>query len=105
MINYIPSFSDYLEEDRERIRKLYSLEKAVRNAVAKGDRNALIKILQANRTEMDGLNRIPLNPMRNEKNLSIAINILLRLSAEKGGLSPLHLLRRRCKLFCKPVFS
>ena len=90
-MNYIPSFIDYLEEDRERIRKLYALEKAVRNAVSRGDRNELIKILQANRTEIGGLNRIPLNPIRNEKNLNITINTLLRLSAEKGGLPLLHL--------------
>lgn len=74
--------------DDEEILYRYRIEKELMSIVSSGDRQRLKGFLKQRADARDFYSRMPENPMRIEKNLTIIINTILRLSAEKGGLAP-----------------
>ncbi len=89
-----PSLEERLRVERDEIENLYALERRILEIVESGDREALRKV----ETHPDRFgsmrhleNRMPDNPLRLQRNLSIALNTLLRQAAGRGGLSPLSL--------------
>jgi two-component system response regulator YesN len=67
----------------------YKLEKEIQNAVEKGLKEELVKLL--NSFSFNPIKRAPNNPLRARKNLAFAFNTLLRTAAERGGVSPIYL--------------
>jgi len=89
-----PSLEGRLRLERNEIESLYALERRILEIVETGDREALGKI-ESHPDRYGSIrhleNRMPDNPLRLQRNLSIALNTLLRQAAGRGGLSPLSL--------------
>ena len=96
-----PSLEDRFRVEQKKIENLYAIEKRILNIVSSGDREGLRQIESQLQYQEDSNNRfgsighlakrMPDNPLRLQRNLSIALNTLLRQAAGNGGLSPLSL--------------
>ncbi len=84
-----PAMDEANQFSREEIDERYEYEHRIRDAVSRGDRNALSKAIGDGFRTRDFYHRLPGNPLRIEKSLTVVLNTLLRLSAEQGGLMPL----------------
>jgi len=89
-----PSLEERIRVERNEIERLYALERRILEIVESGDREALGEV--ESHPERYGSmrhleERMPDNPLRLQRNLSIALNTLLRQAAGRGGLSPLSL--------------
>jgi YesN/AraC family two-component response regulator len=71
------------------IEKNYANENFLMNAVAKGELQKINAIASA--VFNNGTEERTLDTLRNRKNYLIILNTLLRKSAEKGGVHPLHI--------------
>jgi AraC-like DNA-binding protein len=71
------------------IARRYEYERGIRDAVARGDRAALSSAIGGGFETRPFYHRLPGNPLRIEKNLTVVLNTILRNSAEAGGLLPL----------------
>lgn len=67
----------------------YKLEKEIQNSVAKGDSSEAINLM--NSFEFNPTHRVPNNPLRAWKNYGFVINTLLRIGADRGGVSPIYI--------------
>jgi len=86
-----PAMDDVHQMDLEGITGRYEYEQRIRDAVARGDRKALSAAIGDGFETRPFYHRMPGNPVRTEKNLTFVLNTILRLSAEAGGLVPIHL--------------
>jgi len=97
-----PSLEERIRIERDDIEGLYDVEKRFFDIVAAGDKEGLrqMEMLLNGKGGVDRTidvtmnhlaKRLPGNPLRLERNLSISLNTLLRLAAGRGGLSPLSL--------------
>jgi len=71
------------------VARRYEYERGIRDAVARGDRAALSSVIGDGFETRPFYHRLPGNPLRIEKNLTVVLNTILRNSAEAGGLLPL----------------
>lgn len=67
----------------------YKLEREIQNSVAKGESEEALKLM--NSFEFNPTHRVPNNPLRAWKNYGFVINTLLRIGADKGGVSPIYI--------------
>ncbi|WP_286906793.1 helix-turn-helix domain-containing protein [Clostridium sp. UBA1652] len=67
----------------------YKLEREIQNSVAKGESSEAIKLM--NSFEFNPTHRVPNNPLRAWKNYGFVINTLLRIGADRGGVSPIYI--------------
>jgi AraC-like DNA-binding protein len=90
--NYVethkPIIDNSVNTDIDKIDESYRNERYFRQLIATGNKKEIREALKKVGTNDDFLSRIPNNPLRVLKNLSIVLNSLGRLSAEKGGLPP-----------------
>ena len=74
------------------IEKRYCNENELLHAIKNGNRENLEKFLNERLTSISKIpDRIPNDPLRSRKNLTIALNTLLRKAAEKGGVHPVYI--------------
>ena len=79
------------EAERDAIEARYAAEHALRDAIARGDRAALVS-LQRMAAGFDAFaDRLPHDPLRLRQNLLVVLNSIGRLAAEKGGVLPVEL--------------
>lgn len=83
-----PAVDQDHQENSGAIDSRYEYEHRIRDAVSRGDRNALSRAIGDGFPTKDFYHRLPGNPLRIEKNLTVVLNTMLRLSAEQGGLMP-----------------
>ncbi len=79
------------KEENQTIERRYAAERAIREAIAHGDRDALLAFRQPAPGFVAFADRLPDDPLRLRKNLLIVLNSLGRLSAERGGVLPFEL--------------
>lgn len=74
------------------IEKRYSTENELIYAVQNGDKEKIDKFLNEDFFFFSKIpDRIPSNKLRSRKNLTFALNTLLRKAAEKGGVQPVYI--------------
>jgi AraC-like DNA-binding protein len=74
------------------IKNSYQLENEIMHAVETGDLDKVYKIMEKGKMVLkNSAQRIPEDPLRSGKNISLVFNTLLRKSAEKGGLHPVDI--------------
>lgn len=78
-----------MHESMNEIEIRYKIEKALLNAVEKGDVEQALKNL--NFLVFEPTHRVPGNPLRAYKNILFSFNTMLRLAAERAGVSPVYL--------------
>lgn len=86
-----PATDEAYQIEAEDIAARYEYERQIRDIVSRGDTKALARAIGPGFQTQPFYHRMPGNPRRTEKNLTIVLNTLLRTSAEEGGLLPLHL--------------
>lgn len=67
----------------------YKLEKQIQNAVEKGSKEETLRLMTS--FQFNPSHRVPNNPLRAHKNLTFTFNTLLRIGAERGGVSPVYI--------------
>lgn len=91
--NSILNIKDSQETDDRRfysdIEFRYKLEREIQNSVAKGESEEALKLM--NNFEFNPTHRVPNNPLRAWKNYGFVINTLLRIGADRGGVSPIYI--------------
>jgi AraC-like DNA-binding protein len=91
--DFIPNEREINELDNEKfyseVELRYKLEKEIQNAVEKGSKEELTKLL--NSFNFNPTHRAPNDPLRARKNLAFAFNTVLRTAAERGGVSPVYI--------------
>jgi len=81
-----------MHESLNEIEIRYKIEKVLLNAVEKGDVEQALKTLKnLNFLGFEPTHRVPGNPLRAYKNLLFSFNTMLRLAAERAGVSPVYL--------------
>lgn len=78
------------EETKSVISSRYAFEKEMMNAIAKGDRENSERLLEENETLMSLPARAE-SPIRSLKNVTLVLNTLCRIAAERGGVQPVYL--------------
>lgn len=73
------------EEFYSKIEVLYKLEKRILHAVQRGLKEEALKLMYYFQNDFNY--RVPNNPLRVSKNISLSFNTILRLAAERGGVS------------------
>ncbi|MGL1891259.1 MAG: AraC family transcriptional regulator [Spirochaetaceae bacterium] len=86
-----PAFEQVISFDNKMIEKRYHEDRAVRDLISNGDIEGMSNVMRITKTGWDFKYRMPNNPLRLLKNMSIIVNTLGRYSAEKGGLPPFML--------------
>lgn len=86
-----PAQDDLNRMNQQIIDESYGMERKIRNFVADGDREGMKNFLLTFSPTETMIRRLPHNPLRQAKNGCIILNTILRLSAERGGLIPIHL--------------
>lgn len=91
--NGISNIKDSQETDDRKfysdIEFRYKLEREIQNSVAKGESEEALKLM--NSFEFNPTHRVPNNPLRAWKNYGFVINTLLRIGADRGGVSPIYI--------------
>ncbi|MCM8710050.1 AraC family transcriptional regulator [Clostridium sp. SYSU_GA19001] len=87
-INEDNNLSMEIEKTFSEIEIRYKIEKALLKAVEKGDKVDALK--QANFFQFNPVHRVPNDPLRAIKNYTYSFNTMLRIAAEKGGVSPIY---------------
>ncbi|WP_105615681.1 helix-turn-helix domain-containing protein [Vallitalea okinawensis] len=80
-----------ISESKSIIELRYRLEKKIRRAVSLGNKEEVHRLMHENGTIFTFPDRIPESPLRSVKNLSITLNTILRIAAEKGGVHPVYM--------------
>jgi two-component system response regulator YesN len=80
-----------LDESKQIIERRYEEEKKLMDAIAKGNKEAAAQLSSGSMDILDFSNRIPESPIRSAKNISLVLNTICRISAEKGGLHPIYI--------------
>ncbi|MEC0091942.1 helix-turn-helix domain-containing protein [Paenibacillus macquariensis] len=80
-----------IAESQTTIEFRYEFERRLMEAIARGDKVELAKILNEGNSFSNVSDRIPESPIRSAKNLLITLNTLCRVAAERGGLHPVYL--------------
>jgi AraC-like DNA-binding protein len=78
------------EETKSVITSRYAMEKELMNAIAKGDRVGTDRLLEENELLMNLPQRAD-SPVRSLKNVTLVLNTLCRIAAERGGVHPVYL--------------
>jgi AraC-like DNA-binding protein len=82
---------DSLNESKQIIEMRYETEKKLMNAIAKGDKDAVAHLSKVSTDILDFSNRIPESPIRSAKNITLVLNTLCRIAAERGNLHPVYI--------------
>jgi AraC-like DNA-binding protein len=80
-----------LDESKQIIEKRYEEEKKLMDAIARGDKAAIGQLTKSSIDILDFSNRIPESPIRSAKNISLVLNTLCRIAAERGHLHPVYI--------------
>ena len=80
-----------IAESKNIIEMRYQLEKKLMNAISKGDKDDVARFSNETIRIVDFSDRIPESPIRSAKNISLVLNTLCRLAAEKGGVHPIYI--------------
>ncbi len=86
-----PAQDDLNRMNRQVIDASYDMEREIRNHVENGDKEGMKKFLESFFPTETMIRRLPHNPLRQAKNGGVILNTILRISAERGGLIPIHL--------------
>jgi AraC-like DNA-binding protein len=88
-LSHNPVFEESSQIDFNTIEMMYSMERNLRDAIAAGDRKAILRLQgESAGGSMAFSHRMPGNPLRVQKNLAVVVNTIGRHAAEKGGLPP-----------------
>lgn len=79
-----------IAESKNVIELRYTFEKALLKAIEKGDKEKLTLITNETNSMLNFSDRIPESPIRSFKNISLVLNTLCRIAAERGGIHPVH---------------
>jgi two-component system, response regulator YesN len=82
---------DSLLESKQIIEMRYENEKELMNAIAKGDKEQVSHLSKVSTDILDFSNRIPESPIRSAKNITLVLNTLCRIAAERGHLHPVYI--------------
>ncbi len=82
---------DSLDESKQIIEMRYENEKKLMNAIAKGDKETVAHLSKVSTDILDFSNRIPESPIRSAKNITLVLNTLCRIAAERGNLHPVYI--------------
>lgn len=93
---HYPITSQTIQENTDltmaEIGKRYEQENELISAVESGNLEKLDKIVNGNSFVLPNIpSRLPDNPLRSSKNMTIVLNTLLRKAAQNGGLPPVYL--------------
>jgi len=80
-----------IAESKTIIEFRYEFERIVMEAISRGDKVELARILSEGNSFLNLPDRIPESPIRSAKNLLITMNTLCRVAAQRGGLHPIYL--------------
>ena len=80
-----------IAESKNIIEMRYQLEKKLMNAISKGDKDDVARFSKEAIRIVEFSNRIPESPIRSSKNISLVLNTLCRIAAEKGGVHPIYI--------------
>jgi AraC-like DNA-binding protein len=80
-----------LDERKQIIEKRYEEEKKLMDAITRGDKEAVGQLAKGSINILDFSNRIPESPIRSAKNISLVLNTLCRIAAERGNLHPVYI--------------
>jgi AraC-like DNA-binding protein len=80
-----------LDENKQIIERRYENEKKLMDAIAKGDRESASKLSIGSVGILDFSNRVPESPIRSAKNISLVLNTICRIAAERGNLHPVYI--------------
>ncbi len=85
-----PAHEDLNRMNMEIIDRSYEMERKIRSYASTGNTEGMREFLKTFSPTKTMIRRIPQNPLRQAKNGSVILNTILRLSAERGGLLPVH---------------
>lgn len=80
-----------VDESQDIIEFRYKHEKKLMNAISKGDTEAVDLYSKESVGLLDFSNRIPESPIRGTKNITLVLNTLCRVAAERGGVHPIYI--------------
>ncbi|MGM0876222.1 MAG: helix-turn-helix domain-containing protein [Bacillota bacterium] len=80
-----------IAESKNIIEFRYKYEKKLMNAISKGDKVKVVRIFKENSSILNITDRIPESPIRSVKNISLVLNTLCRIAAERGGVHPIYI--------------
>lgn len=80
-----------LAESKQIIERRYEEEKKLMDAIAKGNKDAAEQLSIGSADILDFSNRVPESPIRSAKNISLVLNTICRIAAERGGLHPIYI--------------
>ena len=80
-----------IEENKDIIESRYQTQNRLMDAIAKGDKAEAINILDSTLGILEFSDRTPESPIRSAKNMTIVLNTLYRMAAERGGVHPVYL--------------
>jgi len=83
--------SQHPKVDPETIEFRYDREKKIIDAISKGEKERVFKLLESSGEVVDLSTRIPENPVRSLKNITLVFTTLCRYAAERGGVHPIYI--------------
>jgi two-component system response regulator YesN len=80
-----------ISESKNIIEYRYKYEKKLMNAIAKGAKEEIAILSKESNSILNMADRIPESPIRSAKNISLVLNTLCRIAAERGGVHPVYI--------------
>ncbi|KMY52430.1 AraC family transcriptional regulator [Peribacillus loiseleuriae] len=80
-----------IAESKTMIETRYQFEKKLVAAIAKGDKEEIIRIANESNSLLHISDRIPESPIRSAKNITLVMNTVCRTAAERGGVHPIYI--------------
>ncbi|OCT16480.1 AraC family transcriptional regulator [Paenibacillus pectinilyticus] len=80
-----------IADNKTTIEHRYLYEKKFMDAIARGDRVEIARMIGEMNSYANLPDRIPESPIRSTKNIMITLNTLCRIAAERGGIHPVYL--------------
>ncbi|WP_332633505.1 helix-turn-helix domain-containing protein [Halalkalibacter flavus] len=79
-----------IADSKDVIEFRYHYEKKIMNSIAKGDKKEVERIAKESSSIFMISDRIPESPIRSLKNISLVLNTICRIAAERGGVHPVY---------------
>ncbi|MBA9026125.1 AraC family transcriptional regulator [Peribacillus huizhouensis] len=80
-----------ITESKTMIEARYQFEKRLMDAIARGDKEEIARIVKESNSLIHISDRIPESPIRSAKNMTLVMNTVCRKAAERGGVHPIYI--------------
>lgn len=80
-----------IEENQHRIMARYEHQNQLMEAITKGDKEEVNRLINFSTDIVEFTERIPGSPIRSSKNIAFVLNTLFRIAAERSGVHPVYL--------------